>query len=68
MTEDLSLTARPGNAPVAPPAQVRIPERNLERKPAPCTPPPDNLCRAGSYAGLVTAVRKAVERNADFGS
>lgn len=63
MTEDQSLTARPGDAPVAPRAQVSDPERN----PAPFTPP-DNLCRAGGYAGLVTAVRKAVERNADFGS
>ncbi|WP_208279474.1 hypothetical protein [Massilia oculi] len=67
MTEDQSLTARPGNAPVAPRAEVCDPERDFERNPAPSTPP-DNLCRAGSYAGLVTAVRKAVERNADFGS
>jgi len=63
MPEAQRLTARPGNAPVAPPAGVYDPERN----PPPCTPP-DNLCRAGSYAGLVTAVRKALERNADFGS
>ena len=63
MTENQSLTARTGNAPVAPRAEVHDPEHN----PPSCTPP-DNLCRAGSYAGLVTAVRKAVERNADFGS
>ena len=63
MTEDQSLTARRGNAPVAPPSEVHDPQRN----PAPSTPP-DNLCRSGSYAGLVTAVRKALERNADFGS
>ncbi|MDY0965237.1 hypothetical protein [Massilia sp. CFBP9026] len=63
MIEDQSLTARSGNAPVAPRAEVSDPEHN----PAPSTPP-DNLCRAGSYAGLVTAVRKAVERKADFGS
>lgn len=63
MTEDQSLTARPGTAPLAPRAE----DRNPESPPEPCTPP-DNLCRDGSYAGLVTAVRKAVERNADFGS
>ena len=63
MTEDQSLTARRDNAPVAPPSAVHDPRRN----PAPSTPP-DNLCRSGSYAGLVTAVRKALERNADFGS
>lgn len=63
MNEDPSLTARPGNAPFAPRAEVCNPAPN----PAPPTPP-DNLCRAGSYAGLVTAVRKAVERKADFGS
>jgi hypothetical protein len=67
MTEDQSLTARPGNAPGAPPAHARHPVHDPERIPAPSTPP-DNLCRAGSYAGLVTAVRKALERNADFGS
>ncbi|MGF6271700.1 hypothetical protein ABIB38_000042 [Massilia sp. UYP11] len=67
MNEDQSLTARPGAAPVAPRAAVHDPERDPERNPAPCTPP-DNLCRAGSYPGLVTAVRKAIERNADFGS
>jgi hypothetical protein len=67
MNEDQSLTARPGNAPVAPRAEVCDPARDSERNAAPCTPP-DNLCRAGSYAGLVTAVRKAVERKADFGS
>ena len=63
MNEDPSLTARPGNAPVAPRAEVSDSEHN----PAPSTLP-DNLCRACSYAGLVTAVRKAVERKADFGS
>lgn len=63
MTEDQSLIARPGTAPVASPREMRQPER----APEPCTPR-DNLCRAGRYAGLVTAVRKAVERNADFGS
>ncbi|WP_320474469.1 hypothetical protein [Massilia sp. CFBP9012] len=57
MNEDQSLTARSGNAPVAPRAEGCNPERT----PAPCAPP-DNLCRTGSYAGLVTAVRKAVER------
>jgi len=63
MTEEQSLTARPGTAPVAPRADAYHPQST----PSPCAPP-DNLCRAGSYAGLVTAVRKAVERNADFGS
>ena len=28
----------------------------------------DALCRDGAYTGIVTAVRKAVERNAVFGS
>lgn len=31
-------------------------------------PQPGNLCRDSSYAGIVTAVRKVVERNAAFGS
>jgi hypothetical protein len=67
MNEDQSLIARSGAAPLAPSAQVSNPERNPRHTAAPGTPP-DNLCRAGSYAGLVTAVRKAVERKADFGS
>lgn len=63
MPEDQSLTARPGTMPATP----SIDAHAAGRAPEPC-PESDALCRDGSYAGIVTAVRKAVERNADFGS
>ena len=63
MPEDQSLTARPGTTPATPSVDARA----AERAPEPCSEP-GALCRDGSYAGIVTAVRKAVERNADFGS
>lgn len=67
MPEDPCLIARPGAMPAMPRAGADPGAGAAGRMPAPCREP-GSLWRGGSYAGIVTAVRKAVERKAACGS
>jgi len=63
---DESLVASQPRAPG--PDDPRVPAPAPDHPPA-CeqATPGSVLCRDGAYPGIVTAVRKAVERNAAFG-
>lgn len=71
MSEDKCLTARPGTMPVPPHAcavaDASARTRDPERAPRPGSRL-GHLYHDGSHAVIVTAVRNALERKADFGS
>ncbi|WP_312517002.1 hypothetical protein [Massilia sp.] len=63
-------TLAPSQPPVPSPAAPGGPAAEADHPPdcgQNAAPPGDVLCRDGAYPGRVTAVRKAVERNAAFG-